>query len=150
MVQYLNIEVKAGDEPRPAMARAEAALRDAAASAVRIADVARAAGVSARTVYRASSRHLGGPPMTQIRRSRLRQVRRRLLAAAPGETVTSAAMDCGFFHLGRFSAFYRRHFGESPSETLRRGRTIGSRGSDSGRQVERRTRSKGLPSALPA
>jgi transcriptional regulator GlxA family with amidase domain len=149
MVQYLNIEVKAGDEPRPPMARAEAALRDAAASAVRIADLARAAGVSPRTVFRAAARHLGGPPMTQIRRSRLRQVRCRLLAAAPGETVTSAAMDGGFFHLGRFSTFYRRHFGESPSETLRRARAAGSRGSDIAGPV-RRARSSDLPRALPA
>ncbi len=131
-MQYLRPGVNPEDDPRPAMARAEAALRDAAAAAVRIADLARAAGVSARTVYRASARHLGGPPMTQIRRSRLRQVRRRLLAAAPGETVTSAAMDCGFFHLGRFSAFYRRHFGESPSQTLRRARALG-RTADAGR-----------------
>ena len=145
MIQYLDLEIKADGELPPAMARAEAALRDAAASAVRIADLARAAGVSARTVYRASARHLGGPPMAQIRRSRLREVRRRLLAAAPGETVTAAAMDGGFFHLGRFSALYRRHFGESPSETLRR-----ARASEIVREMERRARSRDLPPALPA
>lgn len=45
-----------------------------------------------------------------------------LLRPAPGATVTNVAMDCGFSHLGRFSCDYCRHFGESPSETLRRGR----------------------------
>ncbi len=102
---------------------AEAAEAVRAGASIRVADLARAAGVSVRTVYRASARQLGGPPMARLRLSRLRQVRRQLLAGAPGETVTSAATDNGFFHLGRFSASYRQQFGESPSETLRRGRT---------------------------
>ncbi len=97
-------------------------LRDGAIPAVRVADLARAAGVSVRTVYRASARQLGAPPMTRLRRSKLHHVRRTLLAGAPGETVTSVATEWGFSHLGRFSEFYRREFGESPSETLRRAR----------------------------
>jgi transcriptional regulator GlxA family with amidase domain len=80
-----------------AIARAEEAAR--AGAGVRVADLARATGVSVRTVYRTSARHLGGPPMTRIRLSRLRGVRRRLLAATPGESVTSAATEAGFFHL---------------------------------------------------
>jgi transcriptional regulator GlxA family with amidase domain len=100
--------------------RADEALRDGTTAAVRVTDLAHAAGVSVRTVFRTSARHLGGPPITQLRCWRLEQARRRLLRPAPGETVTSAATDAGFFHLGRFSAFYRRHFGELPSETLRR------------------------------
>jgi len=35
-------------------------------------------------------------------------------------TVTAIALDHGFGELGRFSVQYRRLFGESPSETLRR------------------------------
>jgi len=35
-------------------------------------------------------------------------------------TVTYVAMDHGFFQLGRFSADYRRAFGELPSVTLLR------------------------------
>jgi transcriptional regulator GlxA family with amidase domain len=31
-------------------------------------------------------------------------------------------MSCGFGHMGRFSAEYRRRFGESPSETLKQRR----------------------------
>jgi transcriptional regulator GlxA family with amidase domain len=49
----------------------------------------------------------------------------RLLAAPlPGQTITSVAYDCGFGHLGEFAQNYRSRFGESPSETLRRGRAI--------------------------
>ena len=32
-------------------------------------------------------------------------------------------MKWGFCHLGRFAVEYRRRFGESPSQTLRRGQT---------------------------
>ena len=116
------------------IARAEEAARQGAS--VRVADLARAAGVSVRTLYRASTRHLGGPPVARLRLTRLQQVRRRLLEPDPGETITSAATEWGFFHLGRFSELYRRHFGEMPSETLRRARskaakTPGGPGSDS-------------------
>ena len=34
--------------------------------------------------------------------------------------VTDIAMDHGFVHLGRFAEQYRRFFGETPSQTLRR------------------------------
>jgi AraC-like DNA-binding protein len=41
--------------------------------------------------------------------------------ASPGATttVTDVALKWGFNHLGRFSGFYVRQFGEAPSETLR-------------------------------
>jgi AraC-like DNA-binding protein len=120
-----------------ALARAAVAAREG--TAVGVADLARAAGVSVRTVYRASAHHLGGPPMARLRRARLQQVRQRLVAPAPGETVTSAAMEWGFCHLGRFSALYRRHFGELPSETLRRARALGQapwRGARPGPELE--------------
>jgi AraC-like DNA-binding protein len=45
-----------------------------------------------------------------------------LEAATPAATVTEVATECGFFHLGRFSARYRQAFGEVPSSTLARRR----------------------------
>jgi transcriptional regulator GlxA family with amidase domain len=42
--------------------------------------------------------------------------------------VTRVAMDCGFFHLGRFARDYRQAFGESPSVTLGGRRGISSGG----------------------
>ena len=53
------------------------------------------------------------------RRLRLDEARELLRSARPGTTVSSLAMDCGFTHLGRFSAAYSEAFGETPVETLR-------------------------------
>jgi transcriptional regulator GlxA family with amidase domain len=105
--------------------RLDAALRAWDGASVRVHDLARAGGVSPRTLHRVFARHYGAPPIAHLRRERLRQVRQSLLAAGPGDTVTSVAFDWGFSHLGRFAAFYETCFGERPSETLRRGRAIG-------------------------
>jgi transcriptional regulator GlxA family with amidase domain len=53
---------------------------------------------------------------------RLRCVRRDLLATPLGE-VTPIALKWGFVELGRFAQQYREHFGERPSETVRRVRS---------------------------
>jgi transcriptional regulator GlxA family with amidase domain len=84
--------------------------------------VARASGLSTRTLHRVIRRHYGVSPMALLRRARLATARRELLAACPGTTVTTAALACGFSHLGRFSQCYACQFGESPSDTLRRAR----------------------------
>ena len=84
--------------------------------------VARASGVSTRTLHRIIRRQYGVSPMALLRRARLAKARRELLAASPGRTVTTAALACGFNHLGRFSQCYACQFGESPSDTLRSAR----------------------------
>ena len=84
--------------------------------------VARASGLSTRTLHRVIQRRFGVSPMALLRRARLASVRRELLAGAPGSTVTTAALACGFSHLGRFAQCYACEFGESPSDTLRRAR----------------------------
>lgn len=114
------------DEARasPAIvARLDEALPGWCQAPVRVAQLARAAGVSVRTVHRAFRRQVGTSPIARIRDERLELARRQLLEAVPGTTVTSVAFDWGFLHLGRFAAQYRSCFGERPSDTLRRGRT---------------------------
>ncbi|TIT53041.1 MAG: AraC family transcriptional regulator, partial [Mesorhizobium sp.] len=62
-------------------------------------------------------------PLEFIRALRLNEARRLLTArGARGSSVTSIAMEVGLTHLGRFAANYRQLFGESPRETLLRGR----------------------------
>ncbi|KPL54332.1 hypothetical protein ABB55_20710 [Prosthecomicrobium hirschii] len=83
--------------------------------------LARRLGVSVRTLEYCFSETLGLSPSTYIRNVRLHGARRDLKAAAGTDaTVADIAMAWGFWHLGRFSAFYRDMFGESPSETLRK------------------------------
>jgi transcriptional regulator GlxA family with amidase domain len=109
---------------RAVVARLDAALPGWRESSVRIRDLAAAAGVSPRTLYRAFARQCGEPPIGRLRRERLEGARRHLLEAGPRDTVTSVALDWGFAHLGRFAGSYGRCFGERPSETLRRGRAL--------------------------
>ena len=87
-----------------------------------IVDIARAAHVSVRTLQVAFRRHLDTTPMTYLRGVRLDRIRAELSAADPvgGSTVTQIAARWGIADLGRLSGHYRRMYGESPSETLRR------------------------------
>jgi AraC-like DNA-binding protein len=85
-------------------------------------DIAKALDVSVRSVQKAFHDDLGTTPMNYLRDRRLERVRAELADALPSEgvTVTEVAERWGFGHLGNFSAIYRKRFGESPSETLRR------------------------------
>lgn len=78
-------------------------------------------GVGRRSLQQAFRAARGASPRAVLSAMRLDRARERLLAAAPGATVTEVALDCGFAHLGRFAAAYRDRFGESPAETLRGG-----------------------------
>jgi AraC-like DNA-binding protein len=84
--------------------------------------LSQALGLSARTLHRVVRRELGVSPMRLLRQARLAQARSALAAPRPGTTVTTVALDYSFNHLSRFAQQYARHFGESPSETLRRAR----------------------------
>ena len=82
--------------------------------------IAKQTGHSVSSIYRAFRRYRGYTPMEFLKRIRMRLVRQNLLHAYPGSSVTTIALDCGFAHLGRFAVDYKRYFGESPSETIKR------------------------------
>ncbi|MFI5617979.1 AraC family transcriptional regulator [Streptomyces sp. NPDC051567] len=89
---------------------------------VSVADMARAARVSVRSLREGFRKHLATSPLAYLRRTRLDLARRDLLAVADGrgsETVTDVALRWGFTHLGRFTGHYRHAYGETPSRTLR-------------------------------
>jgi AraC-like DNA-binding protein len=79
-------------------------------------DMARAAGVSVRTLHALWRRPHGLSPMELLRNARRDAVRARLRSRS-GVPVTQIALEAGFGHLGRFSAYYRARFGELPSQT---------------------------------
>jgi transcriptional regulator GlxA family with amidase domain len=81
--------------------------------------VARASGLSLRTLYRTIRTVHGTSPAAMRRQARLALARRELQTAGVGTTVTRVALRWGFTHLGRFSQDYLRAFDELPSQTLR-------------------------------
>ena len=83
--------------------------------------IAQATGHSANSIFRAFQKYRDYTPMQFLRSVRLNMVRERLLLSQTAISVSSVAIECGFTHLGRFSVAYRRRYGESPSDTLRRG-----------------------------
>ena len=75
-----------------------------------------------RSVLFASFKNFRGyTPLEFLTEQRLQSTREKLLRQNWGNSVSSIALDCGFIHFGRFSRIYKRRFGESPSETLKRG-----------------------------
>jgi AraC-like DNA-binding protein len=82
-------------------------------------DLARAAGVSFRTLNALCHRHHGMTPMELLRNMRLDAVRARLLTDATA-SITDTALAFGFGHLGRFSAYYFARFHELPRDTQKK------------------------------
>ncbi len=100
--------------------RAEEFVRAHAGEPLQLEDIARAAGVSPRTLREQFQNARGMSPMQFVRKVRMEQARAALLAAGPRARIADIALACGFLHLGRFSIAYAEAFGESPSETLRK------------------------------
>jgi AraC-like DNA-binding protein len=100
--------------------RAEAYICSNVSRNMRLQDIARAAGVSARTLQTGFKRDRHVTPMQYLRNLRLDAARQRLLA---GSSVADAAFDTGFAHQGRFAQYYRSRFGHPPSSTCGGGLT---------------------------
>lgn len=85
--------------------------------------LARQIGVSERRLQLAFRDALGIGPNAFMRQRALAATRQALLRDDPAVVnVSSIAVDHGFTHTGRFSAYYRNVCGELPSETMRRSR----------------------------
>jgi AraC-like DNA-binding protein len=75
---------------------------------------------SRRTLQNAFRQVTGTSPLVYLRNLRLNAVRRSLMATAATDlSVSHAAIDGGFDHLGHFAGSYRTLFGEPPSRTMR-------------------------------
>jgi AraC-like DNA-binding protein len=86
-------------------------------------EVAKAIGVSVRTLSICCQELLGMGPKHYLTLRRLNLARQALYIADPRETtVTDVATQFGFWQFGRFAGEYKFRFGELPSVTLRRRR----------------------------
>jgi len=87
---------------------------------VHISELCRVLKVSRRSLHRAFTDTLGIGPAAYLRRRRL-SVIRSILSRCDTATISigDLALEYGFPETGRFAAYYRAHFGEMPSETLR-------------------------------
>jgi AraC family ethanolamine operon transcriptional activator len=86
---------------------------------VHISEICAALGVSRRTLHRAFHEVFGVGPVTFLRQKRLCAIHSILRESAPSATtVSTVAMQQGFYELGRFSQYYHAMFGEYPSQTL--------------------------------
>lgn len=87
---------------------------------VHISELCGALKVSRRSLHRAFTDTLGIGPAAYLRRRRLSAIRS-ILSRCDTATISigDLAFEYGFPETGRFAAYYRAHFGETPSETLR-------------------------------
>jgi transcriptional regulator GlxA family with amidase domain len=77
--------------------------------------------VSRRTIEHVFRDLMGESPWAYFTLRRLNLCKQALMEANHRETsVTIIATGFGFYELGRFASYYHRHFGELPSQTLRR------------------------------
>ncbi len=126
LVGLVEGDLESGNEYRTAASRrgferALAFIRGAPMSDIRLSRLCGVSGVSERSLQYAFQESLGMSPKAFMTARRLHAARQALLACSPETTrVSEVAMQHGFFELGRFAVTYRKHFGECPSETLRR------------------------------
>ena len=119
-VAALGLDTRRGEHYRRIVARFEEIARADLERLVQASELARAAGVTLRTLERAVHGVHATTPLEFLRALRLTEARHTLSTSGSATTVTEVATRFGFRELGRFAGEYRDRFGESPSETLRR------------------------------
>jgi AraC-like DNA-binding protein len=87
-------------------------------------NVAEAAGTSLRALEVSFRDFKRITPSAYLRKIRLQAAREDLLDPFNQQSLREISLKWGFFHFGRFSAIYRAAYGENPSDTKRRSRTI--------------------------
>ncbi len=121
---YSDKIAKVGEiKPSSATEAAANFIRDNAREDINLDDVIRVSGLAKTSLYTEFGKYYGMTPMEFLRRERLR-LAYNALASASAESicVTNVALDCGFMHFSRFANYYKKQFGELPSETLQRNR----------------------------
>lgn len=106
---------------RPVVRRAEEFMRAHLSEPIALHEICAAAQASERTVEYGFNEMYGMGAKKFLQVLRLNHARR-LFRSSQGAafSVQDGATAAGFWHMGHFSANYRRLFGEAPSDTLRR------------------------------
>lgn len=100
--------------------KAEEYMRAHCAQPLSIEELSRNACVSPRNLFAGFRKHKGMSPLSYFTNLRFELVHEALKKGSPRETVSRIATKWGFYQLGRFSVEYKRRYGESPSQTLKR------------------------------
>ncbi len=120
--QRAALETAARPAGSRTVAQAEAWIRANLDRPFGVADIAQAVGVSLRSLQESIRRHKGTTLSQVIEGARLERFHCELGRPGSALTVTEAASAAGIGHLGRAAAAYRRRYGQTPSEVLRRSR----------------------------
>jgi AraC-like DNA-binding protein len=91
---------------------------------ITIEDLARETSSSARSLFRQFRSSRGQSPMAFLKDVRLRHARDILERAGFHPSVTETAIACGFGNLGHFATDYFKRFGERPSDTVKRNKSV--------------------------
>lgn len=93
----------------------------------RVSELAAAVGVSTRTLQRQFRHFRRKGLLSELADIRFGHARRMLLRGRADTKVVDVALRCGVAHFGRFALEYRRRYGETPSDTLRRQASLNDR-----------------------
>ncbi|MGA8891611.1 MAG: helix-turn-helix domain-containing protein [Anaeromyxobacteraceae bacterium] len=119
---FLDLEPRPARPRRELALRAESFIRDTLGQPIPLGEICAAVHASTRAVHASFREVFGIPPKAYQKALRLSAVRRDLRRPRPGTTVSEVAARWGFFQFGYFAVDYRKMFGESPRDTLRRAR----------------------------
>jgi AraC-like DNA-binding protein len=99
--------------------RAKEYINDNIQQHISLENLAEITGVAPATLNKHFSHYTGQSPIKYIRNEKLALVHQILSSDAHNISVTDIALKFGFNHLGRFSEYYKRRYGELPSYTFK-------------------------------
>jgi AraC-like DNA-binding protein len=109
---------------RRQVSRAEAYIEANWKQPISVEALAAVTNVSARSIFNSFQQYRGYSPMKFVKQIRLRHANAMLMRPDSDTSVTKVSFECGFGNLSHFAMDYKRLFGESPSLTLQRAKSL--------------------------
>ncbi len=121
LFSFLRLDTSASLCEHRVLKRARELLHHSLEKDFKITDAAEILGVSQRTLEYLFKRHFGVTPKAYVQLLRLHKIHETLKTADPLTTkVSDVALRYAFFHMGHFATEYKKLFGETPTETLKK------------------------------